>query len=46
MHYSFKRIELIPEARNTTGMISGREVYCSEYMLQDETIKIPSNQIN
>ena len=37
MHYSFKRIELIPEARNTTGMISGIEVYCSEYMLQDET---------
>ena len=36
MNYSFKRVVLVPEARNTTDMIEKRFTYCADYMLQDE----------
>lgn len=36
LHYSFKKISLIPEARNKESIMQIREQYCSDYILVDE----------
>lgn len=36
MNYSFKRVVLVPESRNTSELIELRFSYCSNYLLFDE----------
>jgi transposase len=40
MNYSFKRVVLVPEARNTTELINLTFSYCSNYLLIDENTLI------
>lgn len=36
LNYSFKRVVLIPEVRNSHELIENRFIYCSNYILYDE----------
>jgi len=36
-NYSFKRIEMVPIARNAEKLIGTRQIYCENYMLLDES---------
>lgn len=37
LHYSFKRVELVPVARNSENNVNSREIYCERFLRLDES---------